>query len=686
MSKLNKSRLIAAAAGCGMLAAAAASPLPELTAEKRQSHLEELFRHLDSARFGTEYAAALRNSDMQTLIRTVARYFRERPQDPGSAETGRGYNADRAERAVRGEMMEVNIPWTFPEGRIRYLFDPTAIRGPVNHEWLWQLNRHSFWNDMANAYAATGDEKYARAFNIQLRDWIAQTDCPPNWNAPGSAWRTIEAGLRLMGSWPVAFDRFRHSPEFTDENLCLMLASMHRQAVHLLEHPTGGNWLLMEMNGVYTFATLFPEFSDAEAFRRKSARTLSDALRGQILPDGMHDELSPDYHSVVFTCGSQMFRLAQLHHRTEELPPDFAPLLEKAAEAYLALATPGFTQPRTNDCFTLRTDALLGKASRLFPERRDFQWGASRRAAGIPPQGETASRFLPWAGFAAMRSDWGPEATYLCFDVGSLGMGHQHQDKLNINLYLGDEELIFDDGGGQYEESAARRYGISAADHNTILVDGKPQNRRGPKKLEEPVDAGWVSTQEFDYARGSYDAEFGQDRPAVHRREVRFCKPDFFCVVDSLTPRDNAAHDYELLFHLDTLKTVAVPEFPGAVKSNFGRKYDVLIVPLFPEELTVSTASGQTEPRMAGWYVGRNEARLHPATTVTMKAAGKREFRFATLLFPLRQNDELPVVKRLSEKQFRITFRGREQTLDLDRLNTATEQVGADARPAGEKR
>ena len=45
MSKLNKPRLVAVAAGCGMLAAAAASPLPELTAEKRQSPLEELYRH-----------------------------------------------------------------------------------------------------------------------------------------------------------------------------------------------------------------------------------------------------------------------------------------------------------------------------------------------------------------------------------------------------------------------------------------------------------------------------------------------------------------------------------------------------------------------------------------------------------------------------------------------------------------
>lgn len=114
-------------------------------------------------------------------------------------------------------MEEVNIPWKFPEGRVNFLFDPTAVEGPVNHEWLWQLNRHGYWGDMAKAFASTGDAKYARQFNIQLRDWVAQTDCPAQWNGPGSAWRTIEAGLRLMGSWPVAFDIFRHSPEFTDE-------------------------------------------------------------------------------------------------------------------------------------------------------------------------------------------------------------------------------------------------------------------------------------------------------------------------------------------------------------------------------------------------------------------------------------------------------------------------------------
>ena len=214
MLDLRKTGLYAAAIGCGVLAAAAASPLPELSPEKRQLHFEELFRNLDPDCLGAGYAAARQAGDTQEACRLIARYFRERPQDLLSAGSDRRrYNAERADRAVRGEMEEVNIPWKFPEGRVNFLFDPTAVEGPVNHEWLWQLNRHGYWGDMAKAFASTGDAKYARQFNIQLRDWVAQTDCPAQWNGPGSAWRTIEAGLRLMGSWPVAFDIFRHSPE-----------------------------------------------------------------------------------------------------------------------------------------------------------------------------------------------------------------------------------------------------------------------------------------------------------------------------------------------------------------------------------------------------------------------------------------------------------------------------------------
>ena len=93
-----------------------------------------------------------------------------------------------------------------------------------------------------------------------------------------------------------------------------------------------------------------------------------------------------------------------------------------------------------------------------------------------------------------MRTDWTPDATYLAFDVGPLGMGHWHQDKLSFVLWKGNECLVFDDGGGQYEDSRRRRYGLSGYDHNTLLVDGLAQNRLNPRRVTAPIDAGWRST------------------------------------------------------------------------------------------------------------------------------------------------------------------------------------------------
>lgn len=160
---------------------------------------------------------------------------------------------------------------------------------PFNPEWTWQLNRMSFWEDLAKAYLATRNEKYAQAFADQLRDWLDQTGgVPPEsgYNVMGSPWRTIEEGLRLMDAWPIAEDGFKDSPAFTPELKRRFVAAMHAQAKHLMAHRTHQNWLLMEMTGVYTFAARHPEFLESEDWRRESARIFADEIRRQILPAG----------------------------------------------------------------------------------------------------------------------------------------------------------------------------------------------------------------------------------------------------------------------------------------------------------------------------------------------------------------------------------------------------------------
>ena len=635
---------------------------------KYAAHLEELFDLIESEKIGADFAEAVARNDYELAVGICVRYYREKKDSGVSELSGVGdYDLRDAERYLKGTARVINIDWAFPTGEVDFLFDPTEIIGPRNHEWLWQFNRHAHWANLARTYSALGDEKYAAAFEKEVLRWIWQTDIPEKWNGPGSAWRTIECGLRLLGNWQIAFDAFRKSPSIHDVSLLLVIASMHRQAVHLALHPTKKNWLMMEANGLYTFSALFPELSDSAAHRKLATEHLLRELEKQILPDGMHDELSPDYQGVVFSCAANFYQLSLALGTASEIPEAFVSLMKRTVEAAILLSTPSFTQPRTNDTYTIKTSLFTARAEELLGTAPEYRFVNSERAEGAPPVSKTASAFLPYAGFAVMRSDWSAEAAYLCFDVGPLGMNHEHQDKLNINLYKGSQELIYDDGGGQYEISPIRKYAMSAYGHNTVLVDGMGQNRRGPLRAETPVEADWITNDDLDYAAAVYDGEFGEERvkPAVHKREVRFCKPDVFFIKDTLSSADGKAHDYEILFHLDTLHVQGIPEYQNAVISDFGKEYEVAIIPLDGAEREVSlhTVSAVTEPMPQGWYNGRNESDLHEALAVSRRVCAVNDFIFRTLLVPVKKGAPRPVVIEENDG-FSVTVNGRTYHID----------------------
>ncbi len=639
--------------------------------QKYTAHLIELFDVVAPDRIGDAYSRAVSEGDYTSAVHLLADYYRARPAAALDylAAIGEPY-MDAADRAVDGYMCVVNREWHFEGGEIDFLFDPTALEGPRNHEWLWQLNRHNWWKTLAVTYTATKNEKYANAFCRQLLAWIAQTDVPENWNGPGSAWRTIECGIRLLGAWQVAFDGFRHSEGLDDVSLLLMIASMHRQTCHLIAHPTQKNWLMMEANGVYTFSALFDELTDSEEHRRTAAGWLQRETCSQILPDGMHNELSPDYQLVVFGCAADFYSLAHALGYADEIPEAFGDVIRSTVDAAIALSSPAMTQPRTNDCYTIDLKRYTQGAAEVLGDTPVYRFFNSNRTEGTAPAGDQASRYLPYAGFAVMRSGWDADAAYLCFDVGPLGEAHIHQDMLNLNLFRGDEELLYDDGGGQYEASEARGYALSSFAHNTVSVDGLPQSRTAPYQYKEPYDAHWISCDEYDFAQGVYDDAFGQTKPVSHTRQVRFCKPGFFVVNDLITPTDGETHDYEVLFHADTTQVCRTDAYSDAVIAKFGRKYDLLMVALDDAGASVETqiVSAQTEPRMRGWYNGRNDQNLRPATTVSRSVKGAGDFRFTTLLIPMRAGDIMPEVT-VSEGEVRVVFEGKSYAFRMDALD-----------------
>ncbi len=580
-----------------------------------------------------------------------AAYFRSRPAKPeidsGVFARDAARDLGEVDRIVKGEVEVVGVTWAFPSNRVDWLFDASAKKGPYNPEWTWQLNRMSCWTALARAYTRIGDEKYARAFAQQFSDWLKQTGgVPPErgYNDRGSPWRTIEEGVRLMGSWSVAFEAFRKSPAFTDELLLAFIKSAHAQARHLIAHPTRGNWLLMEMTGAYFFALDFPELEDSESIRREALRVFSQAIKEQVLPDGFHYELTPNYHQVFHSSATRLYLRAQACGFGHEIPKDFLDTLRLGTEGPLALVTPAFTLPNFNDTFTDPLASSLSAAAKIFPERRDFLWLVTNGREGEPPKGETASRYLPYSGFAAMRTDWTPDAMYLAFDVGSLGMGHWHQDKLSFVLWKGNECLVFDDGGGQYEASRRRGYGLSGYDHNTLLVDGLAQNRPGPKRVTAPIDAGWRSTKDEDFAFGIYDQEFGPRRQklAKQRREITFDKKrDVITICDVAESADGREHDYTLLFQLDTTNVVVSAD-GRRVRAEYGagKKYALEMEIGGDGGERAEAVTGRLKPSMAGWFVGRDYVvpTVRPATTVFVKAPKGKTHRFQTVLRPVRSS------------------------------------------------
>lgn len=620
----------------------------------------QLFDAIDLAGKGLEpVAKAVKAGDLAAARKALASYLRSRASvrwhfDPQKPDRGITHSKGAADKTVAGRVRVIGIWHSFEGGDVDWLYNPTVERKElaVNHEWLWQLNRMGFWPGLGRSYWATGDEAYAQTFVEHLRTWARQCPRPTrgSGNVAGSAWRTIESGIRMFGTWPDAYHRFLRSPSFTDDDVCLYVKLCIEHGLHLRRHHrSGGNWLTMEMQGLYTIGVVLPELKEAAAWRRYAIGVLYKELNRQFLPDGAQAELTPGYHQVALSRCTDIPKLAAVVGRTDELPKDYAARAEKAFDFNLFLMTPDWDMPKFNDSWSVNVPRTMETAVKLYPERGDFLWAARRGRAGKPPS--RTSHAFPYAGHCAMRSGWERDANALFFDAGPLGLGHVHQDKLNVVVWAYGRQVLFDGGGGQYESSKWRSYDIDTPSHNTILVDGKPQRRGGRDRWREPyvstkpIELRWQSDAAFDFAAGTYAEGYGNPdhRPVTHVRRVLFVKPHVFIVVDTLTPKDDAEHTVQARWHLDTPNTALDPRTRMVVTIDEG-KPSLAVIPLIVVGLDVKTASAQDSPELLGWHSHKTGGKpWNPATTVLHTRKGRGVAHLVTLLLPLKAGAKCPV-------------------------------------------
>ena len=492
-----------------------------------------------------------------------------------------------------------------------------------DREWPWLLNRHQFFQALGREYARTGDEKYAAAFNEIITDWIVSNPVPAERSRRTSSWRTIEAGIRTFSSWQVAWQVFKDSPSFTTDARILMLKSFAEHADYLAKYPAGGNWLLMECNGLLHIGALFPEFKDAPKWRQTAIDRLMSQMATQVYPDGAQFELSSSYHNVSLWSFLHPALLSRIADRVT-FPTEYFDGLRRMMAYNAGIIRPDGKAPMLND------SDLGDQMERISDPMR--QLGAERmpevRALLDMPRAKK-SVFFPYAGIFCMRTGDEPDDLYLMMDAGPFGAGHQHEDKLDVEVYAYGRPLIVDPGRYSYAVGAPFRV---AGAHNLILVDGLGQHRRktdrGKWIVKEPAPGNrWVPGDGFDYAEGTYDDGFGpeNDRSVMHVRKIFFIKPEYWIVADVLF--GEGEHKFEQLWHF---MPGQVEAGPGLAKTSSPDAANLAVVR--SDGADVRVVEGEERPVLGYYSPWYNER--EPAPTAVFTRTSEVPTVFETVLYP----------------------------------------------------
>lgn len=524
-------------------------------------------------------------------------------------------------------------------------------------EWTYAINRFFHWSNLGEAYWESGDEKYAQALIDQLYDWTRKNPVPLFHSGNGTyTWRTIDSGIRQSSTWPNTLYRLLGSPSFTPDACTLMTRSMVEHARHLLAWPSRvGNWKTMEANGLGTIGILLPECKEAENWRTAALAWDYAEIDNQVYPDGAQMELTTGYHQVALNNFLGLADTALLNDM--KLPGDYYTKLRRMFEYNFWVQMPDGRTPALNDGGHTDIERSMRTAMKLYGDDGLFAWAVDRQK-GTPP--DHTSHFFPYAGQMAMRSGWEPDARYLHLDAGPFGMGHQHEDKLSIEVHAYGKVLVVDPGNYAYDGSPWRKYTIATPAHNTIMVDGLGQHRAGcPREtfvVKEPLASNvWRTSDKLDYAAGQYDEGYGpkNDVKVTHRRQVVFVKPDYWLVVDTLEAKGK--HQYESLFHFDADEAEADAAASAVRTTDPGVRCTIAVAP--QPGLSLRIVKGQTEPTVQGFIAAEkwrpswknpkapkpeHGKREIPTAVVGLSATGSARLVYA--IYPSRAGDP-PAVK-----------------------------------------
>lgn len=556
---------------------------------------------------------------------------------------------------VAEQVFLFDLPWDMEQtaepvrfaGEIDWMYQPGD-----DPEFIYQMNRHRYWVCLGQAYAATGEERYAACFVAQLTDWICKN--PITDETKPKTWRTIEAGLRAE-SWIKAMGYLAESPAVTDAVFDQFVDALASHGAYLaacdVPFSTKSNWGVLENSGLYgigKFLETVGRQEEGAAYAKLAAMRLTRQIQVQVSDDGVHWEQSPMYHNEVLKCYLEVLRTARLHG--DEFPESVTGRVRKMAYANRFWQKPDGSQPAGGDSDVTDLRDVLTASAVWFRdpvlksggyERLDYEsaWDYGMEAAAqyeaLPVQEpEETLVWLKDSGNWYLRSSWGTDADYLHVRCGSLGGGHGHFDKFHLDLVYSGEEILTDPGRYTYVDGEARRALKSAKAHNSLTVDGADYSRC----LDSWGVEGLLPAVTGNCCRkGAYTLiECGHlgylDRGIYAERRVLAIGTGIYVILDTCygARQDSAVHTYEQHFHPSPELSLSLTEQGFRLD---GRTCQVEVL-CATEPLTVEEAP---------FGISRHYNQMEPGRMVTLQTRGQGTTSLMTVIICQKKGAAEPV-------------------------------------------
>lgn len=516
------------------------------------------------------------------------------------------------------------------EDQIDWRFDPPGDQG--SREYVVQINRHYQWGTLADAYAETGDAKYARAWERELLSWMEQMPPPPRKESGfHPAWHNtgLTSGIRTGWTWPHALEVFRKGGEHvSDRALWLMVCAFREQGLHLLHHPQTGhhNRQLLETIGLTTTGLILPELRFAEAFRIAGVEKTIAEAEYQFYPDGSHLELAPAYAAM---CLANLYTVIGRYQNHEgQWPKRALGRLGAIGRALTRLAAPDGHTPALHDSPRQNVTGLREDLVALLGEER----------FGEPAWLSGEDDLLQWGGYAILRSP-GSRAEgrrYAMLDGGPWGISHRHDDAMQVITFAGGKWFTIDPGKPRYNQSAETRYLRSSRGHNVVSIDNRRHRPASPVRVADqpapitltrqgPVSVS-VTARQF-VTKAEPKTRFDHERVLVDLEEVGWL------VFDRLMPRDEKPHTWRWAWHFEADRLSVKGKQQAQASFAKGPSMHIETVAARAQELRV--CAGEREPRMCGWRSeGASNKSVPTPTLVANTAKGPGTVWAVTLLAP----------------------------------------------------